>query len=243
MNYISFEKHNNTYKLYNTDAINLLKQIEDSSVGFILLDPPYGISKESGFSKGGLERFNITTDFGYWDNEIDMLPIMNECFRVLKQHGSILCFYDIWKISQLKQTLEYVGFNQIRFVEWIKSNPVPINSKRNYLTNAREIALYGVKKEHTFKSEYDNGIYNHHICNDTDRFHSTQKPIKLISDIIRKHTNKNDLVLDCFSGSGTTLLSCYLNNRNFIGCELDEDIFNKSCKRIDSYFKNKKNLF
>ena len=43
------------------------------------------------------------------------------------------------------QILEEAGFKQIRFIEWIKTNPVPLNSSRNYLTNAREVALLGVK--------------------------------------------------------------------------------------------------
>ena len=58
----------------------------------------------------------------------------------MKVQGTIICFYDIWKIESLKNILE-TKFKQIRFIEWIKSNPVPINSKVNYLTNCREVAI------------------------------------------------------------------------------------------------------
>jgi hypothetical protein len=81
----------------------------------------------------------------------------------------LICFYDLWKIFSLKKWFEEAGFKQIRFIEIIKTNPVSINSKLNYLTNAREIALTGVKgSKPSFKSEYDNGIYN---------FQSTTKKI------------------------------------------------------------------
>ena len=55
--------------------------------------------------------------------------------------------------------MEMCGFNQIRFIEWIKTNPQPLNSKTNYLTNCREVALLGVKGSNpTFNGEYDTGI-------------------------------------------------------------------------------------
>lgn len=103
----------------------------------------------------------------------------------------------------------------------VKTNPVPLNSKTNYLTNSREIALVGVKGgSPTFNSEYDNGIYKYPICHDKGRFHPTQKPLALISDLIEKHSVKDDLVLDCFSGSGTTAVAAAKTGRRFVGCEM-----------------------
>lgn len=121
----------------------------------------------------------------------------------------------------------------MRFIEWVKTNPVPLNSKTNYLTNSREIALVGVKgSKPTFNSEYDNGIYNYPICHDKGRFHPTQKPVALIEDLILKHSNENDTVLDCFAGSGTTAVAAYNQNRNFIGCELSEEYYKKTLQRL-----------
>ncbi len=74
-----------------------------------------------------------------------------------------------------------------------------MNSKTNYLTNAREIAVVGVKGgKPTFHSEYDNGVYSYPICHDKGRFHPTQKPIALLEELIEKHSNEGDLVLDCW---------------------------------------------
>ncbi|MDE6679591.1 MAG: site-specific DNA-methyltransferase, partial [Ruminococcus sp.] len=115
----------------------------------------------------------------------------------------------------------------------IKTNPVPLNSKINYLTNSREIALSGVKKSKpVFHSEYDNGIYKYPICHDKGRFHPTQKPVTLLEELIIKHSNENDTVLDCFSGSGSTAVASFYQNRNFLGCELSQEYFNKSVSRL-----------
>jgi site-specific DNA-methyltransferase (adenine-specific) len=114
----------------------------------------------------------------------------------------------------------------MRFIEWIKTNPQPINSRVNYLTNSREIALLGVKKgKPTFNSEYDKGIYEFPIQGGKKRFHPTQKSIKLFEDLIKKHSNEGDLVVDTFLGGGTTAVACKNTGRRFIGSELDEKYF------------------
>lgn len=129
--------------------------------------------------------------------------------------------------------MKKANFKQIRFIEWIKTNPVPLNSKTNYLTNSREIAILGVKVgKPTFNSKYDNGIYKYPICQDKGRFHPTQKPLALIEELIVKHSNEGDTVLDCFSGSGTTAVAAYKEKRNFFGCELSKEYFEKSILRL-----------
>ena len=227
-------------KLYNMDCFHFLEKVEDGSINLVLIDPPYNISRESNFSSGSVtgrdtDRFRISTEFGEWDKDfLDMDKLFNEFYRVLKSGGTVISFYDLWKISYLKESMEKVGFKQIRFIEWLKTNPVPINSKINYLTNSREIAVLGAKGgKPTFNSKYDNGLYEYPICRDKGRFHPTQKPLKLIEELILKHSNQGDLILDSFSGSGTTAVASINTGRRFVGCELDEDYYIKSLKRIE----------
>jgi len=224
--------------LSNQSCFDFLPTIEKNSIDLILIDPPYTISRSTGFEscgEKGVERFKMSYEFGEWDNEIFALDeLFKECHRVLKNKGTIICFYDLWKIETLKKWLEDAKFKQIRYIEWIKTNPVPINSKINYLTNAREIALTAVKgSKPTFHSVYDRGIYNYAICHERDRFHPTQKPLNLLQDLINKHSNPDDLVLDCFAGSASCAVACYNTGRNFTGCELDETFYNKSIERIN----------
>lgn len=234
----------NGIELYREDCSDFIKRIEDNSIDLILIDPPYNISRDSNFINGSIDnnttrKFNISIDFGEWDSSFEhkyLDELCDEFYRVLKRSGTIICFYDLWKISYLRDSLEKSKFKQIRFIEWLKANPAPINSKVNYLTNAREIALLGVKGgSPTFNSSYDNGLYNYPLCRDKGRFHPTQKPIKLIEELILKHSNENDIILDCFSGSGTTAVACANTNRSFIGCELDREYYRKSIERIKKY--------
>lgn len=231
----------NSIKLFKGDCLDVLKNIQSNSVDLVLIDPPYEISRSSGFTRGGdsSKYGNFEIDFGEWDYNFDVMEqVINECYRVLKQGGTLLCFYDLWKITTLKDYMDNAKFKQIRFIEWIKTNPVPVNSKLNYLTNAREIAISGVKGgKPTFNSSYDNGIYNYPINHEKGRFHPTQKPINLISDLVKKHSNEGDLVLDCFMGSGTTGVCCKQLNRSFIGVEIDDEYFLKASLRIEQTSK------
>jgi site-specific DNA-methyltransferase (adenine-specific) len=176
-------------------------------------------------------KYAVTTDYGDWDKKFTMELLedfIQNYFRVLKKGGTLILFFDLWKITLLKDIMEKKGFKQIRFIEWIKTNPQPLNSSVNYLTNSREIALLGIKgSKPTFNSKYDNGIYNYPIQGGKNKFHPTQKSLKLFEDLITKHSNEGDLVLDTFLGSGTTAIAAKNKNRKYIGCEISKDYYDK----------------
>jgi len=182
------------------------------------------------------KKYAVRTDYGKWDSEFTMEKLqlfISHFHRILKDGGTCIMFFDLWKISYLKEQLENVKFKQIRFIEWIKTNPQPVNSSVNYLTNCREIALLGIKKSKpTFNSKYDKGIYEYPIYGGKDRFHPTQKSLPLFEDLIKKHSNEGDIILDCFLGSGTTALAARNTGRKFIGCELDQNYFKKTLDRM-----------
>ena len=233
-------------EMYNESCFDFFKHIKDKSVDLVLIDPPYEISRKTNFQssepKGkNTDRFRISMDFGEWDKSFDDFnTVFKECYRILKNGGTLISFYDLWKLTIIEEYLKSAGFVQLRFIEWIKTNPVPINSKINYLTNCREIMVSAVKKSKpTFHSEYDNGIYRFPICHEKGRFHSTQKPVKLLSALIQKHSNDGDLICDCFFGSASTAVAAIKLNRDFIGCELSEEYFEKAVKRVEREFDKK----
>jgi site-specific DNA-methyltransferase (adenine-specific) len=186
------------------------------------------------------KKYGYKTEFGEWDKEFtieNLKDFIQLFYRKLKAGGTCIIFFDIWKMETLKKLMEqiretkqgnWIGFKQIRFVEWIKTNPIPLNQSTNYLTNAREIALLGVKGgKPTFNSKYDKGIYDFPIQGGKNRFHPTQKSLPLFEELIKKHSNEGDLVVDPFLGSGTTALACKNTNRNFKGCEIDKKFYDK----------------
>jgi len=180
------------------------------------------------------KKYCVKTDYGDWDKKftIDILEkFISEYYNKLRKGGTLIIFFDLWKITILKDIMEKYNFKQIRFIEWIKTNPQPLNSRINYLTNCREIALLGVKGgKPTFNSQYDNAIYKFPIQSGKDRFHPTQKNILLFEELIKKHSNENNIVLDTFLGGGTTAIACKNTNRHFKGCELSTEYYDKIVK-------------
>lgn len=232
-----------TISLFHRDALSYLKDIPDNFFDLVLTDPPYVISRDSGFSSMGensVERFAVSIDFGEWDkrgkdeHEALLKEVFKEYFRVLRKGGTVICWYDLWKLQSLTETATEAGFKQPRLIEWLKTNPVPLNSSRNYLTNSREVALSVVKGgKPTFNSSYDNGVYEFPIHRDGGkRLHPTQKPLKLSEELIRKHSNPGDKILDTFAGSGTHLIAAKNCDRQAYGCEIDGKYYEAACNRI-----------
>jgi site-specific DNA-methyltransferase (adenine-specific) len=155
----------------------------------------------------------------------------------LKDGGTMIMFFDLWKITALKELMEKYKFKQVRMIDLGKSNPQPLNSSVNYLTNCREIALVGIKKSKpTFNSKYDNGIYSFYKAE--ERFHPTQS-LLLFEELIKKHSNENDVVLDTFLGAGTTAIACKNTKRRFRGA-MSKEYFDKV--KVNNVYPTIKNL-
>lgn len=223
---------------------NNVKQNEENNVEFVKTEEEWETykveneiendeNKEKYMKYGTIygKKYCVKTDYGDWDSEFTMELLdqfVCEYYKKLKKGGTLIIFFDLWKITLLKDIMEKHKFKQIRFIEWIKTNPQPINSAVNYLTNCREIALLGIKgAKPTFNSKYDNGIYMFPLQGGKNRFHPTQKSLQLFEELIAKHSNENDLVLDTFLGGGTTAIACKNKKRRFKGCEISKEYIDK----------------
>lgn len=237
-------------KLYCDDCFNILSNIEKNTVDLILVDLPYDVSRKSGFANTKNEDYiakygNLKIDFGEWDTKLDLHTLMEHFYRILKPNGTLICFYDCWKMQELKEIADKLKFKQPRLCCWQKTNPVPVNSNLNYLSNAKEyFATFVKQSKPVFNSKYDNGDYFIPVNEETDTYfypivhgkertkHPTQKPEKLMEELILKHSNEGMLVLDCFMGSGTTGVACQNTGRNFIGIEKEQEYFDIAKQRI-----------
>ena len=223
---------------------NKVKQNEENNIEFVKTEEEWlkyktenniidDLKKENYMKYGTIygKKYCVKTDYGEWDSEFTMEILekfIHEYYKKLKTGGTIIIFFDLWKISFLKEIMEKHKFKQIRFIEWIKTNPQPLNSSVNYLTNCREIALLGIKgTKPTFNSKYDNGIYMFPLQGGKNRFHPTQKSLSLFEELIKKHSNENDVVLDTFLGGGTSAIASKNTNRKFKGCEISTEYFDK----------------
>ena len=227
------DKHYNNVKYNEANDINEVKS-EEEWTNYKLQNTIEDDTHKSNYIKYGSiygKKYCVKTDYGSWDSDFTLATLekfIELYYSKLKKGGTLIMFFDLWKITNLKDLLEKYNFKQLRFIEWIKTNPQPRNSKVNYLTNTREIALLGVKDSNpTFNSSYDNGIYSYPLQGGKNRFHPTQKSLALFEELIKKHSNEGDIVLDTFLGSGTTALACKNTKRLFKGCEIDKTYYDK----------------
>lgn len=221
-------------KVQNMDCIEGIQSLEKESIDLLLTDPPYNVSRKSNFHTMGRQG----VDFGEWDKEFDQQEWLRLACEKVKKGGSAIIFNDYKNIGEMKEVLEKNGFIIKEMLMWKKPNPMPRNRDRLYVTSI-EVALWAVKgKGWTFNRQrdtYENAIFEAPTVNHKKRIHPTQKPIEILNEIIKIHSNEGDLILDPFMGSASTAIACLDNNRNFIGFELNKEYYDLSLKRINTY--------
>lgn len=226
--------------MINEDCFKVIQQFIEDNFKFdaIITDIPYQISVDNNFKTMKDRTGRNGIDFGEWDKEFDCssLKIFS---KILKPNGSIILFHSFEQYIDIKKTFEDNGLECKDRIIWEKTNPMPRNRDRRYISNCEMGSWYVMKKaKWTFNRQdkkYQKMIFRYpsESGGGFKRYHPTQKNLELMKEIVSIHTNENDIVLDPFMGSGTTGLACKNLNRNFIGIELDENYYNIAKERID----------
>lgn len=225
----------------NCDYKNLIVELQEKGIKIdaVITDPPYGVSRKHQLGFSNMGRAGM--DYGDWDYNFNQKEWIRLCAPLIKEGGSIIVFNDWKNFSYIVEELDAQSFSMKDVIRWVKPNPMPRNVERRYVGDF-EMAVWAVKdgEKWTFNKS-DNVSYLRPIYKcvgvggGEKRIHPTQKPLKLIEDILKVHTNEGDIVLDLFAGSGTTAEACLRNNRFFIGSELDEKYYEKAMERLRCY--------
>lgn len=239
-----------TTKLIHGDSFRELKKIESNSIDFVFADPPYFLSSNGITCSGGKM---VSVNKGKWDEEKNLQEKLKfndkwlkECYRVLKENGTIAISGTFHNIYTLGVSLEKNKFDIINNITWQKNNPPP-NISCRALTHSTETVLWAKKKgkKHTFNYSLMKEINGGKQMKDVWTFpltkksekkmgkHPTQKPLALMERLILLSTDENSIVLDPFSGSGTTGVACKKLNRQYIGIEKEKEYVCLSKKRIE----------
>ena len=228
------------YKLYMGDSLEVMDDLMNLGVKFdaVITDPPYNISRKNNFKTMG--RAGI--DFGEWDKGFDLTSWISYCEPLLKKGGNIVIFNDWKNMSYIVNALEINGFDIKDLIRWKKTNPMPRNRDRRFITDY-EVAVWAVKKggNWTFNrlsDTYERPEIISKITPKSEKIfggHPTQKPVEVMEWIINRLSNVGDLILDPFMGSGSTGVACLKTNRKFVGIDNDEKSFNMSCERLKRY--------
>lgn len=219
-------------ELYNGDCLEIMDKLIEQGIKIdaIITDPPYNIARKNNFKTMG--RNGI--DFGEWDKNFDLFSYIDRVYKLLNKNGSFIVFNDWKNLGFIVDYAENLGFKTKDMIRLEKSNPMPRNRDRRYITDF-ECAIWFVmpKAKWIFNRQNENYERPKFVGSIEKGLHPTQKNIKLMEWLIKIHSNEKDIILDCFMGSGTTGVACKNLNRNFIGIELDEKYFNIAKERIN----------
>ena len=228
--------------LYNADTLQILPQLEPGTIDAIITDPPYGMEefiKGRGHARATFGRANFV-DEG-WDKlaetETVVDKVLKESPRIIKKGGDLFMFASFERIGALvdlaPDSLYYKTCGA-----WHKRNPIPINMKVRFV-NSLEAWIHWVngKKTGTFNSD-GKPAHNFIETGLTPRSekkygkHTTQKPLSVMGWVVGLLTNENDLILDPFAGSGSTLVAAKMAGRRAIGVEVSEEYCEIAAKRL-----------
>lgn len=222
-------------KIYLGDCDKLIKEIPDNSIDLIHTDPPY-LKKMGGRGKSKISKSAqaIKEDLKNITDGIKNVAILDEFCRVLKKINLyIWCSKD--QLSQYINYFENKGC-YIDLITWHKSNVIPAcnntyMSDTEYCLFFREkgVPIYGTvetKRKYyiTQTNKKDKAIWEH----------PTIKPLHIVKNLIINSSKEGDIILDCFSGSGTTAIACTQLKRNFIGMEIDKTYYDLSMQRLQA---------
>lgn len=234
-------------KIIHGDCIAKLKEIESGSVDLIIADPPYNLGKDYG-NNSDKQDFKDYIQFSKeW---------IGECYRVLKNTGTIYIFIGFRYISYLYDILE--NDYHMNFVSWICWHYTQgIGKTKGFSPRHDDILMFSKSTKYTFNlddikipQKFYRKVNNMrganpgdvwevshiHYCQKNRKKHPTQKPEALMERMVLASSNENDLVVDPFCGSGTTLRVCQHLNRKYIGIEINEEYVKMINERLSEPF-------
>ena len=238
------------------DCIAAMRSLPTASVDMVFADPPYNLQLGGDLARPDGSHVDAVTDD--WDKFDSFATYdkftrewLTEARRVLKPNGSLWVIGSYHNIFRVGAILQDLGFWILNDIVWRKSNPMP-NFKGTRFTNAHETLIWaskGEKAKYTFNYRAMKTLNDElqmrsdwvlPICSGKERLrkggakvHPTQKPESLLYRVMLATTNKGDVVLDPFFGTGTTGAVAKRLGRQWIGCERDGTYREAAIERIN----------
>lgn len=219
-----------TNEIYNMDCMEGLKLLDDNSVDLVIIDPPYllnlnKVKKPTNMNNYANELLNLKNGF-----DLKVLDILIQ--KMKKINIYIYCCK-----RQVKDLLNYFSDKNCNheILTWHKLNPSPLINN-NYLPDTEYILFFREKGVKVYGNYHTKRKYYLSLTNKVDKQkykHPTIKPLELIERHIINSSKEGELVLDCFCGSGTTLVGAINQNRRYIGFEIDKNYYEIAKKRIE----------
>ena len=237
------------------DCIEAMRSLPTASVDLVFADPPYNLQLGGDLNRPDGSHVDAVTD--HWDQFDSMAAYdkftrewLTEARRVLKPDGGLWVIGSYHNIFRVGSILQDLGFWILNDIVWRKTNPMP-NFRGTRFTNAHETLIWasmGEKSRYHFNYRAMKTLNDElqmrsdwvmPICSGGERLkengkkaHPTQKPEALLYRVLLATTEKGDVVLDPFFGTGTTGAVAKRLGREWIGCEREDFYREVAVKRI-----------
>ena len=196
----------NKIDLHHGDCLISMKEMNDNEFDLAIVDPPYGLGKKVVNSGGRFKRYE--NGCVNWDMDVPSDEYFNELFRVSK--------------NQIIWGGNYFNLPPHRcFIVWDKQQPIGISFAM------AELAW----------TSFDtvSQIFKMNSRNQKNRFHPTQKPVKLYEWILDNYAKQGDKILDTHLGSGSIAIACHNRKFDLTAYEIDKDYFEAASKRLKQH--------
>ena len=219
-----------TNEIYNIDCMEGLKLINDNSIDLVIIDPPYLLNINNVKNLSNMNRY--ANDLLNLKDGFD-LKVLDLLIQKMKK----INIYIYCSKRQVKDLLNYFSNKNCNheILTWHKQNPSPLINN-NYLPDTEYILFFREKGVKLYGNYHTKRKYYISLTNKVDKQkykHPTIKPLELIEYHIENSSKEGDLILDCFAGSGTTLVGAINKNRRYIGFEIDKNYYKIAKKRIE----------
>ena len=225
-------------QLFNVDCNIKIDQFlkQNRKFDLILTDPPYELEIHGGTANNDFSSRKLISDkhIEFISNGFDYDVLFDKLLR-LQNIPNMLIFCSNKQISKIMSYFQNRNLSTTLLV-WQKKNPIPLCYGK-YVSDLQFIVwIRGKGSFFNNNEQYKYKLKCKHYTSPSSKYriHPTEKPIKLLQELIRIHSKENDVIFDPFFGSGSTCIASLNLNRNFVGCEIDNQFFIDAKKKIDN---------
>lgn len=198
-------------ELLNCDCMEYMKNVPDKFFDLAIVDPPYGIGVNHSM---GRRKGDKPSDYkpATWDNESPPAEYFSELFRISKDQI-------VWGANHF---ISKMAKDSSCWLMWDKMFSEDLSFAQYELAWT---SFDSVCKKFTKDPK------------EADRFHPTQKPIKLYKWLLTNYAKQGDKILDTHLGSGSIAIACHDLKFDLVGCEIDKDYYDAAVKRYNNHKK------
>ena len=208
------------------DSLTELKKMADCSIDAVITDPPYGIDFQSAWRTDSTKRHkkiaNDKQPFIWW---------LYDAYRVTKEGGALLCFCR-WDVADdFKRAIEWSGYEIKSQVIWDREHH-GMGDLKGAFAPQHDIIWFATKGKFIFPNKRPKSVVSSKRLGGDKLTHPNEKPVDLMEQLIEAVTQKDDVVLDPFAGSGSTIVAANNLDRDGVGIELDGDYVTLARSRL-----------